>query len=120
MHSILRRHFCAPLANILVTPLQNKSSWASVEGSDMQQDARQLWQSAVDKLQAVISADPSNASALRAAGLALMDLAALPGASSSDLLQVSHLSPRIISVCRSPHALLSTGRHLCTSNTNKA
>ncbi|KAK9791583.1 hypothetical protein WJX73_003017 [Symbiochloris irregularis] len=55
--------------------------------ADNHQDARQLWQSAVDKLQAVISADPSNASALRAAGLALMDLAALPDAPASDLLQ---------------------------------
>ena len=56
------------------------------------QDASELYQSAVDKLQAVVSADSSNLTALRAAGLALLDLAALPGSQSYALLQACTLA----------------------------
>lgn len=52
------------------------------------QDARDLYQAAVDKLQAVIEADPASAQALRSVGLALMDMAALPDSPSQALLQV--------------------------------
>lgn len=51
------------------------------------QDAQELYRSALAKLQAVLAADSSNGYAVRAMGMALLDMAGLPDVDAAGLLQ---------------------------------
>ena len=69
-----------------------------------EQEARALYESALAKLEATLEGEPANATALRLAGLVMLDLAQLhpgPGPRAArELLRVSHLMRSPTPCCR--------------------
>ena len=85
------------------------------------QDAEDLYESAVGKLQAVLSSNPGNQAAERACGLALLDWGSLTGAAPAAALEHLQVNPRRSSIlAQGPcHGAVQTSRHVAWSAHNE-